>query len=98
MSITSKICGITTAGTAQAVAEAGASHIGFMFYPPSKRYLPLVDAPALSAATPGMLKRVGVFVDADDKLLEQAINPLRRLPTKLAHQPRGDNAWKVGRT
>ena len=77
MAITSKICGITTAETAQVVAESGASHIGFMFYPPSKRYLPLVDAPALSAAVPGTLKRVGVFVDADDKLLEQAIAAMK---------------------
>ena len=55
-----KVCGITNQPDADAAIAAGATAIGFNFYPKSPRYL----APDLAArvATPGAL-RVGVFVN-----------------------------------
>ncbi|MFY8196079.1 phosphoribosylanthranilate isomerase [Novosphingobium sp. B1] len=68
-----KICGITTRDALAATIEARASHVGFNFFPPSPRFLALKDAPALAAQAEGRLTRVGVFVDADDRLLGEAV-------------------------
>jgi phosphoribosylanthranilate isomerase len=55
-----KICGITNQPDADAAIAAGATAIGFNFYPRSPRYI----APELAAriTTPGV-RRVGVFVN-----------------------------------
>jgi phosphoribosylanthranilate isomerase len=68
-----KICGLSTPETIAASADAGASHIGFNFYPPSPRYVEPARAVELAAQTPASLAKVGVFVDADDDLLDQAV-------------------------
>lgn len=68
-----KICGLGSAETIEAAAEAGASHIGFVFYDPSPRNVAPRDAMKLAKAVSPGLKRVGVFVDPDDSLLERAV-------------------------
>lgn len=56
-----KICGITNAEDAGVAAEAGASAIGFIFYPPSPRYIEPERAAAIAR---GMnVLKVGVFVE-----------------------------------
>ena len=55
-----KVCGITNAEDAAAALAAGATAIGFNFYPRSPRYIAPEAAAAI--ATPGA-RRVGVFVD-----------------------------------
>lgn len=70
-----KICGITSVEDALMVAEAGADAIGLVFYPPSKRYVTLEVARAISQALPPFVARVGLFVDSSaaevDAILEQ---------------------------
>jgi phosphoribosylanthranilate isomerase len=61
-----KICGIRDAEALAAAAEAGADYVGFVFFPPSPRYLTPEQAGTLSASYPGGPKRVGLFVDATD--------------------------------
>ena len=59
-----KICGITNRQDALAAVEAGATALGFNFYPRSPRYIS-PNAAAVIAAHVDVLK-VGVFVDDPD--------------------------------
>lgn len=59
-----KICGITSAEAGQAAAAAGADALGFVFYPPSRRYVAPERAAAIASLMPRGLLRVGVFVNA----------------------------------
>ncbi|MEP9400622.1 phosphoribosylanthranilate isomerase [Sphingomonas sp. VNH70] len=68
-----KICGLSTPDTLAAALSAGASHVGFVFFPPSPRHLAFDRAAGLAAMVPPQVARVGVFVDPDDALLEQAL-------------------------
>jgi len=73
MPVTAKICGISTPETLDAAIGGGASHVGFVFFPPSPRSLSRERAAQLAAQVPGHVTRVGVFVDPDDELLEAYI-------------------------
>lgn len=71
MSVRVKICGITSATDALTAVAAGADALGFMFYPPSPRYLTVDAARAITRELPPFVARVGVFVDADeDRIVE----------------------------
>lgn len=72
-----KICGITTAETLEATIAARADYVGFNFYPPSPRYLVLSAAPALAERAGGRIARVGLFVDAADEPIAQAVAAAR---------------------
>ena len=73
MSVTVKICGITSEADALAAAEAGADAIGLMFYEGSPRHVTLEQAKAISAALPPHVMRVGVFVNAEEAFVHQAL-------------------------
>jgi len=70
MRVLAKICGITTPEALDAALAGGASHVGFVFCPPSPRHLTLDRAQALAARVPAHVEKVGVFVDPDDALIE----------------------------
>jgi phosphoribosylanthranilate isomerase len=57
-----KICGITTPEDAIAAAEAGATAIGFNFYPRSPRFVTPSHARQLGRVLPPGVLKVGVFV------------------------------------
>jgi phosphoribosylanthranilate isomerase len=73
MRITAKICGLTTPETLAAAVAGGASHVGFVFFPPSPRNVPFDQAAALAAQVPSHVAKVGVFVDPDDAAVDRAI-------------------------
>src|SRR5206468_3139160 len=63
-----KICGIRTLDQAIVALEAGADYLGFIFYPPSHRYVaPATVGEIVEACrarfAPGTWSAVGVFVD-----------------------------------
>ncbi|MDR0988009.1 MAG: phosphoribosylanthranilate isomerase [Prevotellaceae bacterium] len=63
-----KVCGMTRADNIRQVEALGIDLMGFIFYPPSPRYVR--EPPAY---LPTRAKRVGVFVDADKaEMLETA--------------------------
>ena len=84
-----KICGIRDAAALAAAAEAGADHVGFVFFPPSPRCLTPAEAAALSATRPGGPKRVGLFVDATDDAIAAVLAavPLDILQLQGAETP-----------
>ena len=73
MPATAKICGLSTPDTVDAALRGGASHLGFVFFPPSPRSLTFDRSGELAARAPRHVGKVGVFVDPDDALLDQAI-------------------------
>lgn len=68
-----KICGITEAVTFDAVADAGAEWVGFVFFPPSPRAIRPADAGVLAARRPDGPRPVGLFVDPTDDELSEAL-------------------------
>lgn len=73
MSVTAKICGLSTAETLDAAISGGASHVGLVFFPPSPRNVSFDQARALIQRVPAHVGTVGVFVDPDDALLDAAL-------------------------
>ena len=71
MTVAVKICGITTPEAA--VASAGAAMIGFVFYPRSPRFLRGPQAGDLIRQAPPGPRRVGLFVDSDDAIIESIL-------------------------
>ena len=71
-----KICGIMSEAALVACLSAGADAVGFVFYPPSPRALSPDHAGGLASRAPHLLK-VGLFVDADDALLDAAVQQAR---------------------
>lgn len=58
-----KICGITNREDAMAAVEAGASAIGFNFYPESPRYISPTGAALIAEKIPASVWKVGIFVN-----------------------------------
>jgi len=58
-----KICGITRAGDARAAVDAGASALGFVFWPKSPRCIDPYRARAIVSGLPAFVTAVGVFVN-----------------------------------
>jgi phosphoribosylanthranilate isomerase len=77
MTLTVKICGLSTAETLDVALEAGADAVGFVFFPPSPRHIPYETARALGARVKGRAEKVALSVDADDALLDAVVEVLR---------------------
>lgn len=71
-----KICGLTRPEDARCAAEAGADALGVILHADSPRVIGLRDAAEVFSAGGLFVARVGVFVDAPDAVVEEAISRL----------------------
>ena len=69
-----KICGLNSAPAVDAAVEGGARLTGFVFFPPSPRYLDLALAADLAARVPAGIVKVGLFVDAADDFIAPVVD------------------------
>ena len=69
-----KICGITRAEDARAAAETGADAIGFVFYPPSPRFLTVEQGRSLRRSVAPFVTTVALFVNPARDDVERVID------------------------
>lgn len=72
-----KICGLNSAPAFDAAIDAGADWVGFVFFPPSPRYVTPATAAALSARAPGGPPRVGLFVTPTEAAIADVLAQVR---------------------
>lgn len=68
-----KICGLSTTDAIEAAIAARADHMGLVFFPPSPRHVDLNVAARLCTRARGRIGRVGLFVDANDTTISDAM-------------------------
>jgi phosphoribosylanthranilate isomerase len=76
MALDIKICGLKTGETLAAALAGGASHVGFIFFAKSPRYVEPVEAGRLRQAALGKAKAVAVTVDAGDAFLDDIVEKM----------------------
>jgi phosphoribosylanthranilate isomerase len=92
LSVAVKICGLSTPDTVEAAVEAGARHVGFVFFPKSPRFVTIEQAAQLARLVPAHVTRVGLFVDADDDLLRRTLD---RVPLDMLQLHGGEAPDRV---
>ncbi len=69
-----KICGINDPAAFDTVVEEGADWVGFVFFPPSPRFVTPAQAASLSMRHVGGPLRVGLFVDPEADQIAAALD------------------------
>ncbi|ESY46441.1 phosphoribosylanthranilate isomerase [Mesorhizobium sp. RSR380A] len=77
MALDIKICGLKTDDATTAALAGGASHVGFIFFARSPRYVEPAAAGRLRQAAIGKALAVAVTVDADDAFLDEIVEKMR---------------------
>jgi phosphoribosylanthranilate isomerase len=77
MTFSIKICGLKTPEAVDLAVRRGATHIGFIFFEKSPRYVEPADAARLAEPARGKAKIVSVTVDADSDFLDEITDTLR---------------------
>ena len=92
-----KICGITRREDAETAVAAGASAIGFIFYPPSPRCITPEHAAELGRALE--ILKVGVFVNESPASVEAVARAAKLDVVQLygGESPRGMRVWRAFR-
>lgn len=68
-----KICGLTRLSDVADAVSAGASYVGFVFFPKSPRNVSLNEARTLALSVPSGIAKVALTVDADDAFLDELL-------------------------
>ncbi|TGQ65397.1 MAG: phosphoribosylanthranilate isomerase [Mesorhizobium sp.] len=77
MALDIKICGLKTDAAMEAALAGGASHVGFIFFPKSPRYIEPAEAGRLRQAARGKALAVVVTVDASDAFLDEIVGKMQ---------------------
>lgn len=72
-----KICGLNDPRAVTAAIEGGADFVGVVFFPRSPRAVTPERAAELLDSVPRRIKRVGLFVEPDDRLLDRVLTRVR---------------------
>jgi len=73
MTVTAKICGLNNLVAIEVAVAGGVSHVGLVFFSPSPRAVTIDKARHLVQSIPSTTRTVGLFVDADDALIDSAV-------------------------
>lgn len=92
MTVSAKICGINDPVAMMVAVEAGASHVGLVFYPPSPRSVTPDQAADLARIAGTGVMRTGLFVDPDDALIDAV---LEQVPLDLLQLHGKENPERV---
>ena len=90
--VAAKVCGLNDPAGVLAAVEGGARFVGFVFYRPSPRSLPPIDAARLAAQLPDSVCPVGVFFEPND---EELATVMRVLPDALIQLHGGETPNRV---
>jgi phosphoribosylanthranilate isomerase len=92
-----KVCGITRREDAEAAAKFGADALGFIFYPPSPRYVTPQQAAKLGEGLSPL--RVGIFVNETAATIETAMRAAKLDVIQIysGDAPHGARIWKAFR-
>jgi len=92
-----KICGITRREDAEAAVDAGASALGFIFYPQSPRYVAPERAEALARGLD--VWKVGVFVEETAASIQAVMRSAKLDVAQIygGSPPEGARVWKAVR-
>jgi phosphoribosylanthranilate isomerase len=77
MTLTIKICGLSTHSSVAAAVETGADMVGFIFFPKSPRNVSPAIAAALAEGARGRAAVTAVTVDASDAALSEIVDRLK---------------------
>ncbi len=69
-----KFCGLTRLEDVEAAVEIGADAVGFVCYPPSKRFVPVERLVQLVRAVPAFVTPVLLFVNADAAQIARTVD------------------------
>src|SRR4051812_49601926 len=87
MALDIKICGLKTDQAMAAALAGGASHVGFIFFPKSPRYVEPAEAGRLREAARGKALAGAVTVDARDALPDANVRKLQAHMLPLHSSP-----------
>ncbi len=90
--LVAKICGLRDPAGLLAAVEGGARFVGFVFYPPSPRFLSPSEAAKLASALPESVSPVAVFSEPSD---EELIAVMNALPNALVQLHGGESPNRV---
>jgi phosphoribosylanthranilate isomerase len=77
MSVSTKICGVSTPEAVRAALDGGAGYLGFVFFPKSVRNIGLDAARRLAEPARGKAKVVALLVDPTDAQVDEVARGLR---------------------
>lgn len=72
-----KICGINAPDAMTAALEGGADFVGLVFHPESPRHVDIEVAAYLASYVPKSVQIVGLFVEPDDRKLDEILSNVR---------------------
>lgn len=72
-----KICGVTNEEAVDAALDGGADFIGLVFFPRSPRHVDIPTALKLADRARGQAKIVALFVDPDDRVLDNIVDKVQ---------------------